>query len=192
MAQRPVVIVPIWRGDEQKKEVMDYADSVYKELKTKYNVILDDREQYKPGFKFSDWELQGIPLRIEIGPKDVEKNALVMVRRDTMEKQFVQRENILDTVIAELEIMQREMLEKALAFREAHTFEIDDYADFKLKVDTGFLQSHWCGSPECETKVKDDTKATIRNIPFDQKKESGKCIVCGGDSDGRVIFSKAY
>jgi prolyl-tRNA synthetase len=192
MAQRPVVIVPIWRGEEQKKEVLEYADSVYQELKAEYNVIFDDREQYKPGFKFSDWELQGIPLRIEIGPKDVEKNALVMVRRDTMEKQFVDRLGILDRIRTELETMQSELLEKARKFRDENTFEVDTYEDFKKQVEDGFLLGHWCGSPECESKVQDETKATIRNIPFDQKKEKGACIVCGAESDGRVIFAKAY
>jgi len=192
MAQRPIVIVPIWRGEDQKKEVMEYTESIYNELKSHYQIILDDRDQYKPGFKFSEWELQGIPLRLEIGPKDVAKNALVMVRRDTMEKQFVNREGILETVVNELDKMQNEMLERARVFCDAHTFEIDDYDEFRKKVDTGFLKSHWCGSPECEIKVKNDTKATIRNIPFDQKKELGACIVCGAESDGRVIFAKAY
>ncbi len=194
MAQRPIVMVPIWRGDDQKQEVLDYADGVLKELKTKYNVIFDDRDQYKPGYKFSEWELQGIPLRLEIGPKDVAKNALVMVRRDTMEKQFVSREGILQTVETAMEAMQREMLERARNFQQENTFDVDDYGTFKeiVKGKGGFIRAHWCGNPECETKVKNDTKATIRNIPFDQKKEAGKCLICGGNSDGRVIFAKAY
>ena len=192
MAQRPVVIVPIWRGDEQKKEVLEYADGVHQELKEKYNVIFDDREQYKPGYKFSDWELQGIPVRIEIGPKDVEKNALVLVRRDTLEKQFVARDGILETVQSELVKMQSDMLEKARQFRDANMFEVDDFETFINRVEEGFLLSHWCGSTECETKVKDATKATIRNIPFAQKQEKGRCLVCGAESDGRVIFAKAY
>ncbi len=192
MAQRPIVIVPIWRGDDQKKEVLQFADGVHSELKTKYNVIFDDRDQYKPGYKFSDWELQGIPLRIEIGPKDVEKNALVLVRRDTMQKEFINRDSILATVGIALENMQREMLERALAFRDENTFNVDDYDTFKERVEDGFLKSHWCGKAQCETTVKNDTKATIRNIPFDQEKEEGLCIVCGEKSEGRVIFAKAY
>ena len=194
MAQRPIVVVPIWRGEDQKQQVLDYADGVLKELKTKYTVIFDDRDQYKPGFKFSEWELQGIPLRLEIGPKDVAKNALVMVRRDTMEKQFVSRDGILNTVETALDAMQREMLERARNFQQKNTFDVDDYDTFKEIVNGkgGFIRAHWCGNPECETKVKNDTKATIRNIPFDQKKEAGKCLICGGDSDGRVIFAKAY
>ncbi|MGD9488477.1 MAG: proline--tRNA ligase [Calditrichaceae bacterium] len=194
VAQRPVVIVPIWRGDDQKKVVLDYADSVYKELKTQHNVIFDDRDQYKPGYKFADWELQGIPIRLEIGPKDVEKNQMVMVRRDTLEKKNVNRDGILERVTSELELMQKELLERARNFQNENTFEIDNYDRFKdvIAKDGGFIKSHWCGSPECEAKVKDDTKATLRCIPFDQQKESGKCIICGKDSEGRVIFAKAY
>lgn len=194
MAQRPVVIVPIWRGDDQKVQVLEFADSVYQELKAKYSVIFDDREQYKPGYKFADWELQGIPLRLEIGPKDVANNKLVLVRRDTMEKQFIDRNGVLETVTDELNKMQGELLEKARIFRDENTFDIDDYDEFKkiLAGKGGFLKSHWCGGAECETKVKDDTKATIRCIPFDQKKEDGKCIICGKKSGGRVVFAKAY
>ena len=194
VAQKPVVIVPIWRGDEEKTAVLAYADKVFEELKSKYNVIFDSREQFKPGYKFADWELQGVPIRLEIGPKDVEKNQVVLVRRDTMKKQFIGRENILDEVSAQLEKMQKEMLERARLFREENTHEIDEYRKLTkfFGGKGGFAMSHWCGSPECEEKVKSDTKATIRCIPFDQKKEKGKCIVCGGESEGRVIFAKAY
>ena len=194
MAQRPVVIVPIWRGEEEKKQVLAYAEDVLRELKTKYNVIFDDREQYKPGFKFADWELQGIPLRLEIGPKDVAKNALVLVRRDNMQKQFVNRTGILETVTAQLEQMQTDLLEKARAFRDENTFTVDEYGKLMEIINDGggFVRAHWCGDPKCETKVKDDTKATIRNIPFDREEEKGKCIVCGAESEGRVIFAKAY
>ncbi len=194
MAQRPVVIVPIWRGEEEKKQVLEYAESVFRELKAKYNVIFDDREQYKPGFKFADWELQGIPIRLEIGPKDVAKKAVVLVRRDNLQKQFVDRAGIMETVTAQLEQMQKDLLQKALAFREENTFTVDEYGSLMEIVngDGGFVRAHWCGSPECEMKVKEDTKATIRNIPFDREKEEGKCIVCGAKSEGRVIFAKAY
>lgn len=194
MAQQPVVIVPIWKGDDEKQAVMQFSESVFQELKEKYRVIFDDREQYKPGYKFSDWELQGIPLRLEIGPKDVQKNQLVLVRRDTMQKQFAERQGILQRVEAELLQMQTDMLEKARAFRNANTSEVDDYDTFKkiMENDGGFLMCHWCGDPACESKIKDDTKATIRCIPFDRKKEAGKCLVCGGESHGRVLMAKAY
>ncbi|MBN1406182.1 MAG: proline--tRNA ligase [Calditrichaceae bacterium] len=194
MAQRPVVIVPIYRSDDEKKAVLDFAEGVYRELKEKYNVIFDDRPQYKPGYKFSEWELQGIPVRIEIGPKDVEKNNVVLVRRDTMEKQFITRVGILDKVTNELTAMQGEMLERARKFRDKNTLEIDEYNTFKTVIDSegGFLKSHWCGDAGCEAKVQEETKATIRCIPFNEADETGKCIVCGKESTKRVIFAKAY
>ncbi|WP_456443903.1 proline--tRNA ligase [Caldithrix abyssi] len=194
MAQRQIVIVPIWRGEEEKKQVLDYADAVKKELTKEFTVILDDREQYKPGYKFAEWELQGIPLRLEIGPRDVAKNGLVMVRRDLLKKEFIGRDGVLQTVRATLDLMQKEMLEKARKFQEDNTHQVDDYDQFKkiIEEEGGFINSHWCGSAECEAKIKEDTKATIRNIPFDRKAEKGKCIICGKESEGRVIFAKAY
>ncbi|APF19503.1 Prolyl-tRNA synthetase [Caldithrix abyssi DSM 13497] len=194
VAQRQIVIVPIWRGEEEKKQVLDYADAVKKELTKEFTVILDDREQYKPGYKFAEWELQGIPLRLEIGPRDVAKNGLVMVRRDLLKKEFIARDGVLQTVRATLDLMQKEMLERARKFQEDNTHQVDDYNQFKKTIEEegGFINSHWCGSAECEAKIKEDTKATIRNIPFDRKAEKGKCIICGKESEGRVIFAKAY
>ncbi len=194
VAQKQIVIVPIWRGDEEKSAVLNYAERVFDELKTKYKVIFDSREQFKPGYKFADWELQGVPVRLEIGPKDVDKDQVVLVRRDTMKKNFVNVKNILSEVTSELDNMQKDMFNKALDFRKENTHEIDEYRKLTkfFGGKGGFAMSHWCGNPECEEKVKSDTKATIRNIPFDRKAEKGKCIVCGGESDGRVIFAKAY
>lgn len=194
VAQKQIVIVPIWRGEEEKKQVLAYADEVRSELRKEFNVILDDREQFKPGYKFAEWELQGIPLRLEIGPRDVAKNGMVMVRRDILKKEFVTKAGILETVRNTLNLMQKEMLEKARQFQQENTHEVDDYEEFKKIIEEqgGFLNSHWCGDPECEAQVKADTKATIRNIPFDRKEEKGKCIVCGKESEGRVIFAKAY
>jgi prolyl-tRNA synthetase len=194
MAQRPVVIVPIWRSAEERTKVMDFADSVHRELKTRYQVIMDDREQFKPGYKFAEWELQGIPLRLEVGPKDVEKNQVVMVRRDTRQKKFITREGLLDQVTTELELMQSEMLQKAREFRDTNTFDVDSYDQFKAMAegDSGFLRAHWCGSADCESRIKNETKATIRVIPFDRKKEDGKCLICGNPSESRVIFARAY
>jgi len=194
MAQKPVVIVPIWRSPEERSRVMEFAEGVYRELKTQYQIIIDDRDQFKPGYKFAEWELQGIPLRLEIGPKDVDKNQVVLVRRDTREKKFVSRTGMMELVSAELNLMQSDMLKKAREFRDANTFDIDDYEEFKkaLDGDGGFLRANWCGNPECESRIKDETKATIRVIPFDRKLESGKCIICGQPSEGRVIFARAY
>jgi len=194
MAQRPVVIVPIWKNDSEKESVLSFAENIYRELKTGWNVIFDDRDQYKPGYKFAEWELQGIPLRIEIGPKDVEKNQVVMVRRDLMEKQFISRDGIFETIKQTLEKMQTDMLEKARQFREANSRSIDSYDMLKvfLAGEGGFAHVHWCGDPACETRFKDDSNATIRNIPFEAEAEKGQCIVCGKDSGRRVIVAKAY
>ena len=194
IAQRQIVIVPIWRGDEEKKQVLEYATGIRQELKQEFSVILDDRDQYKPGFKFAEWELQGIPVRLEIGPKDLSKNGMVLVRRDLMKKEFIDRNGIMETVRRTLEQMQKDMLERARKFQQDNTYEVDDYDKFKeiIANDGGFIRSHWCGDPACEAKIKEDTKATIRNIPFDQKEEKGKCIICGKESNGRVIFARAY
>jgi prolyl-tRNA synthetase len=194
LAQRPVVIIPIFKNDDEKVKVMAFADSIFAELKKEYNVIMDDREKHKPGFKFAEWELQGIPIRIEIGPKDVEKNHVVMVRRDLMKKEFIGREVIFETVKEQLEQMQVDLLEKARVFREENSFNVDNYDELKKIVtnEEGFVYAHWCGSTECEEKVKTETKATIRCIPFDREEEKGACICCGKDSDGRVVFAKAY
>jgi prolyl-tRNA synthetase len=194
MATNQVVIIPIWKSDEQKEAILGLAENIKKDLCQDCSVLLDDREQYKPGYKFSEWELQGIPLRIEIGPRDVENNQVVVVRRDTREKIFVPVIELRNKINNLLVVMQQEMLDKAKAMRKEFTFEINDYDEFKKVVDDpgGFLNTHWCGSADCEQKVKDDTKATIRLIPFEQKKNTGKCIICGEKSDGRVVFAKAY
>ncbi len=194
IAQRQIVIVPIWRGENEKKQVLEYAEGIRRELKSEFTVILDDRDQYKPGFKFAEWELQGIPIRLEIGPKDLAKNGMVLVRRDLMKKEFIDRNGVLETVRNALQEMQVALLERARKFQEENTFEVDDYAKFKeiIADNGGFVKSHWCGNPDCEAKIKEETKATIRNIPFDRKEEKGKCIICGKESDGRVIFAKAY
>jgi len=194
LAQRPVVIIPIYRGAEEKEKVITFADGIYAELKKKYNVIMDDRDQYKPGYKFAEWELQGIPIRIEVGPKDVEKNSVVMVRRDLMKKEFVGRDNVFETVQNQLKQMQIDLLEKARAFRKENSFKVDSYDELKRIVtnEEGFVYAHWCGSAECEAKVKCETKATLRCISFESEKEPGKCICCEKKSDQRVVFSKAY
>lgn len=193
LAQRRVVIVPIWKSDEEKSSVMEYSDSIFNELK-EFNPIMDDRDKYKPGFKFAEWELQGIPIRIEIGPKDVANNKVVFVRRDLMQKDFIERSTVYQNVKSGLEKMQKDMLEKAREYREKYSYKIDSYDEFKkiIEGEGGFIHAHWCGSPDCEEKIKNETKSSIRCIPFDRKNEKGKCICCGKSSEGRVIFAKAY
>jgi prolyl-tRNA synthetase len=194
MATQQIVIIPIWRNDQEKTKVRQFAENIYDELKSQHQVIFDDREQYKPGYKFTEWELQGIPLRIEIGPKDVEKNQVVIVPRDTKDKTFFELGDLRNKISTELVSMQKRLYDRAKEMRENYTFSIDDYNDFKEKIESpgGFFEAYWCGSRECEDKIKDDTKATIRLIPFDQKNSSGKCLYCGHKSDQMVIFAKAY
>jgi len=194
MATNQVVIIPIWRNDDEKEQVLGFADNIYQDLKEKHNVIFDDREQYKPGYKFTEWEMQGIPVRIEIGPKDVEKNQVVIVARDNKEKIFFELGDLRNKIETELVSMQNRLYNRARVLREENTYEISDYSDFKQKIDSpgGFYNAFWCGSVDCEDKIKEDTKATIRLIPFDKQDESGKCLCCGNNASSKVVFAKAY
>ncbi len=194
MASKQVVIIPIWRNDEEKTSVIEFASKLYDELKDPFSVIFDDREQHKPGYKFTEWEMQGIPIRIEIGPKDVEKNQVVIVTRDTKEKTFFELGDLRNKIKGELVTMQQRMYDRAKTMRIENTFEIDDYNEFKQNIESpgGFYETFWCGSRDCEDKIKTDTKATIRLIPFEQSGDQGKCLYCGSDSSEKVVFAKAY
>jgi prolyl-tRNA synthetase len=193
LAQTQIVIIPIWK-ETNRDEVFEYTQKIYQQLRNQFSVKLDDREQYKPGYKYNEWEMVGVPLRIEIGPRDVQNNQVMLVRRDNREKISAGINNLNNTVREVLDKMQKDLFAKALKFREENTFRINEYDEFKrvLEDKGGFIESHWCGSEKCELQIKEETKATIRSIPFDQKKEKGKCILCGEDSEGRVIFAKAY
>jgi len=193
LADTQAVIIPIWQENSRDK-VFQFTAGVYEKLQKKFSVKLDDRDQYKPGYKYTEWEMVGVPVRIEIGPRDIDNKQVMVVRRDNRQKIAVPIDNLNAALQDILDTVQKDLFTKALEFQKTNTYSIDEYQEF-IKVQDekgGFVQAHWCGSPECEEKVKDDTKATIRNIPFDRKQEKGKCIVCGKDSDGRVIFAKAY
>ncbi|MFQ6001137.1 MAG: proline--tRNA ligase [Anaerolineae bacterium] len=192
LAPIQVVIVPIWRSDKQEAEVRKAVEGVKDELRgVRYE--FDDRETYTPGWKFNEWEQKGVPLRIEIGPRDVEKRQMVLVRRDTGEKSITPLEGLKERIEAFLEEVQKSLYSRALAFREENSYQVDDYEEFKriLEGPGGFLWAHWCGSAECEAKIKEETRATIRAIPF-QEQERDKCIRCGETSVQRVVFAKAY
>ncbi len=194
LAPIQVVIVPIYKNDEEKAAVLPVAEKVEKALSA-LRVKLDAREEMTPGFKFNDWELRGVPLRVEIGPKDVEKEAVMLARRDIPGrdgKTSVSIAGLAEKVGDLLVEIQAALLQRATDFREAHTSRPADYADLQQAVQDGWALAHWCGSAACEAKVKEDTKATIRNIPFDMQGESGRCIVCGAPAADQVIFSKAY
>jgi prolyl-tRNA synthetase len=191
-----VVIVPIYKNDAEKAAVMEVADRIFGELKAAgIRLKMDDREEVTPGFKYNDWEMRGVPLRIEIGPKDVEKGSVAMARRDKPGREgktFVPQTNIAATVSEMLTTIQNALLEKATAYRDANIHDPKDYEELKQVVQDGWALSYWCESRECETKVKEDTKATTRNIPFNQPEHGGNCIICGAPAKRKVYFAKSY
>jgi prolyl-tRNA synthetase len=191
-----VVIVPIFKSDEEKKGVMEAADRVFRELKAAgIRVKMDDREEVTPGFKFNDWEMRGVPLRIELGPKDLEKESVALARRDKPGregKSFVSQSGLEESVRQMLGEIQASMLSAATEFRDANIHDPKDYSELKEMVASGWVLSWWCESPECEAKVKEDTKASTRVIPFEQPTNTGKCIVCGKPAQKKVYFARAY
>jgi len=193
LAPIQIVIVPILTKKDRER-VLESVSELEKELKKEIRVKLDDREEYSPGWKFNDWEMRGIPLRIEIGPKDLDKGHVVLVRRDTGEKQFVPREELADKLPLLLEQIQNDMYKKAVDFREANTRSGSDYEEFKRIMDgeRGFFVASWCGNSACEEKIKNDTKATIRCLPFDMKPEDDHCFACGEKAEAVAYFARAY
>jgi prolyl-tRNA synthetase len=193
LAARHVVVVPIAKTPEERTAVLERAHALAQDLRASgLGVEVDDDESRSPGWKYAEHELIGTCLRVELGPRDVAKSQCVMVRRDDRKKEFVPLQEAVSTARRLLEQMQRDLFEKAKAFRDAHTFEVNSYDELKQKADDGFLVAHWCESPACEAKVKEDTGVTTRNRPFDLKQEQGRCVVCGNESPGRLYFSKAY
>jgi prolyl-tRNA synthetase len=196
LAPTQAVIVPIFKNDEEKSKVMEPAERVFKELKAAgIRVKMDDRDSVSPGFKFNDWEMRGVPLRVEIGPKDVEKGSVALARRDIPGrdgKSFVSQTGLAATVNNLLTDIQDSLLKRATAFRDANIHEPQSYDELKKIVEDGWAYAWWCGSAEDEAKVKEETKATTRNIPLDQPQGEGKCVVCGKKATQKVYFAKAY
>ena len=194
LAPLQVVVVPIWRGDEEMERLKEAARKLTRGWEGVVTFKIDDRENYRPGWKFNEWETRGVPIRVELGPRDLENNQAVPARRDTGEQISVSQEGILEEIQNLLEDIQRNLFERARRYRDEHTFVVDDYDEFKRKIEEpgGFFKIHWCGSRECEDRLQEETKATIRCIPFDQEKEEGRCLLCGKPSHGRVIAAKAY
>jgi prolyl-tRNA synthetase len=196
LAPYQVVIVPIFKTDEEKASVFENAQRLRRELADAgIRVKMDEREGMSPGFKFNDWEMRGVPLRMELGPKDVAKNSVVLARRDRPGKEgksFVPQQGISAAVSQLLVEIQKSLYDRALAFREANTADPAGYEEFKKAVEKGFALSWWCGGVACEEKIKEETKATMRCIPLEQPGGSGKCIYCGVSATERAIFAKAY
>lgn len=187
-----VIIVPIYK-DESRESVLAAARALADDLKPVARVKLDDREQLTPGFKFNDWELRGVPLRIELGPKDIAAGRCILVRRLTGEKRPAPLAALRDELPGELERIQQAMYEHALRFRQENSYDVTEYGQLKDCIEGGaFVHAHWCGDPACEARIKDDTMATIRCIPLDAHGPEGECVVCAGKSPTRVVVAKAY
>jgi len=196
LAPLQAVVVPILKSEAENGPVMESVSRVHAELRAAgIRLKVDDRTEVTPGFKFNDWEMRGVPLRIEIGPKDVEKGTVTLARRDKLGregKSFVPQADLARTVSGLLVEIQQSLLERATTFRDSHIFDPKDYAELKEVVQNGWAYSWWCESPECEAKVKEETKATTRCIPLEQAEGHGKCIVCGEEANRKVYFARAY
>jgi prolyl-tRNA synthetase len=195
LAPIQVVIVPIYKGEEQLEAISEKVAVFVKELRKKgVSVKFDDRDTYRPGAKFAEYELKGVPVRIAIGKRDLENGTLEIARRDTLEKQTVAQNDVVDFVSNLLEEIQDNLFQKAIDFRTEHTTSVYNFEEFKTAIANkgGFVSAHWDGTEETENKIKDLTKATIRCIPNDAKEEIGTCVFSGKPSSKRVLFAKAY
>ncbi len=195
LAPDQVVIVPIYRNEEQFNAVSETAKELQKELRSKgLRVKFDDRDTQKPGWKFNEYEMKGVPVRIAIGPKDLENGTFEVARRDTLQKEVIPSETVVASVVDLMDEIQKNLYDKAATYRTEHTTEVSSYDEFKEVLETkgGFVSAHWDGTAETEEKVKNETKGTIRCIPFGVPKEAGSCMVTGKPSVGRVLFAKAY
>ncbi|MEZ7875828.1 MAG: proline--tRNA ligase [Polaribacter sp.] len=195
LAPIQVVIVPIYKGEEQLEAISEKVAVFVKELRKKgVSVKFDDRDTYRPGAKFAEYELKGVPVRIAIGKRDLENGTVEIARRDTLEKQTVAQNDVVDFVSNLLEEIQDNLFQKAIDFRTEHTTSVYNFEEFKTAIANkgGFVSAHWDGTEETENKIKDLTKATIRCIPNDAKEEIGTCVFSGKPSSKRVLFAKAY
>ncbi len=195
LAPTQIVIVPIWKTDAERAQSLDAAHK-YRAALGAYRVEIDARAGVTPGAKFYHWELRGVPLRLEIGPKDLQRGQVVLARRDTGVKEFIAAAALVQRAGELLDAIQVDLYARALKFREENTFRVDTWQEFQERTagegGAGFLLAHWCGKANCEKEIQEETKATIRVIPFEQVKEKGKCVKCGDASEGRVVFAKAY
>jgi prolyl-tRNA synthetase len=195
LAPIQIVIVPIYKTEDEFDAITEVAHNLigqFKELKL--SVKFDNRTTQKPGFKFAEWELKGVPVRIAIGPKDLENGTFEVARRDTLSKEVVLKEDIVRYVRLLIDRIQNDLYQKALLYRNNHITEVNSFDEFKTVLETkgGFISAHWDGTAETEEKIKELTKATIRCIALNQPKEAGTCVFTGSSSEGRVLFAKAY
>jgi prolyl-tRNA synthetase len=192
IAPTQIIIVPIL--GKQSEKVLDKAHEIFSQLKEEFRVELDARNEYTPGWKFNEWEMKGVPVRIEIGPKDLEKNQVVLVRRDTGEKAFVPMMDLQQKIKSLLKDIQINMYNQAKQFMSDHTTEVSNFEEFKtvLEQKRGFIRAHWCESGNCEKRIKEQTGATLRCLPLDQDHKEGKCVICGNKAEKIAIFARSY
>jgi prolyl-tRNA synthetase len=195
LAPIQVVVVPIFKTDEEKKEIDELVDSLIAECKKRgISIKFDDRDTYRPGYKFAEWELKGVPIRVTIGARDLKNGLVEVARRDTQSKETINKDELMDKIEFLLEDIQQNIYNKALLFRDENITKVDSYEEFKevLESKAGFVSAHWDGTVETEKLIKEETKATIRCIPLDNPLEEGVCIYSGKPSTQRVLFAKAY
>jgi prolyl-tRNA synthetase len=195
LAPIQVVVVPIYKSDEQLEAISTEVDVLVKAFKKlNISVKFDNRTTQKPGFKFAEWELKGVPVRIAVGPKDLENGTFEVARRDTLTKEVVSKDGIVTYISDLLEQIQKDLFQKALNYRNTHITEVNSFDEFKTVLDGegGFVSAHWDGTAATEEKIKELTKATIRCIPLDRIEQAGSCVLTGNSSVGRVLFAKAY
>ena len=189
-----VIIVPLFKGEEELKTMLEHCNRIKNELQAKgVKVKIDDRDNLRSGFKFAEHELKGVPVRLAVGPRDVQNGTVEVARRDTLTKETVAQEGIADRIAALLDDIQSNIYNRALKFRDQNTFKVDTYDEFREQIEKGgFIMAHWDGSAETEALIKDETKATIRCIPINTGNETGKCMVTGKPSAQRVVFARNY
>jgi prolyl-tRNA synthetase len=195
LAPTQVVVVPIYKSDAERSTVMETVERLTSEWRGRLRFKVDDRDNVQPGYKFNEWELKGIPVRVEVGPKDVQKGTVALARRDIPGKegkQFVPQEGLTEQISSLLETMQQNLFDRALRFREERTFEVSSYAELAEAVEKGFARCYWAGSTEDEQRIQTELKATTRVIPFEQPDKAGTCVVTGKETTQQVIFARAY
>jgi len=195
LAPTQVVVVPIYRNDAERSVVMETVQRMTAEWKGRLRFKIDDRDNLTPGFKFNEWELKGVPIRVEIGPKDIEKGSVAIARRDQPGregKSFVPQDGLTDRLTALLEEIQQALYQRALTFREDHTADVATYDELKQQVERGFARCYWAGTTEDEKRIQEETRATIRCIPLDQPQRAGRCVYTGKETSQQVIFARAY
>jgi prolyl-tRNA synthetase len=189
------LIVPIYKGDEQKAMIDEKVNALMAQLRQgEIRVKYDDNDNTRPGWKFAEYEMKGVPVRITFGARDLENNLVEVARRDTKEKNSVSLDGLAETIITLLEDVQNNMFNKAKAYQQSHITEVNSWEEFEkvLEEKGGFISAHWDGTPESEEEIKQKTKATIRCIPIDNKQEDGVCVLSGKPSKERVLFARAY